>query len=637
MKSLVCVAACIGVLIFMATGCTTTRYRESADKEAYRIIDSKAPAVANMDAEFTIERTEVDPLANLPKTAAEDRTFLGSNATIEEDAYIIGLEEALAIAVNHNRTYQSQKENIFLQALGLSLERHQFDFIFSGELSGEIAGATTDIPVPSPYLNAGQFVRDFGALTGTAASLVDQYAQLVESAVDVSGLGDPGVDIEPVRSATGMTRFGVNKLLKTGGLIAVSITSNFFRFLTGDPSVDTTSALVGSLVQPLWRGAGSKVVVENLTQAERDMLYALRDFARFRKEFAVNVASDYFGVLQARDAIRNNWRGYQSFLQSLERGRAYAAEGRMTPAELGRLEQAGLSAESSWINSNANYSSALDRFKILLGLPTDTKVVPDTRELENLAIEHPDISADDAVRVAMVTRLDLYNLRDQVDDADRKLVVAENNLRPDVNLVATYRVDSAPDGDFSELDFRRYNWSAGLDVGLPFDRKAERNAYRAALIVEDRARRAFELAEDTVALNVRDAWRELEQAKLNYEINVREVELNARRVEEQDLRAELGLADAIDQVDALNDLIRAQNSLTSALVNHTIARLVFWRDMGILYIKKNGQWEDMPQETMPTIRLDRVSPSNESLESPGDVPTAPQALDATPAEDMVPK
>jgi hypothetical protein len=28
-------------------------------------------------------------------------------------------------------------------------------------------------------------------------------------------------------------------------------------------------------------------------------------------------------------------------------------------------------------------------------------------------------------------------------------------------------------------------------------------------------------------------------------------------------------------------------------VGHTIARLEFWRDMGILFIKENGQWEEV--------------------------------------------
>jgi len=64
-------------------------------------------------------------------------------------------------------------------------------------------------------------------------------------------------------------------------------------------------------------------------------------------------------------------------------------------------------------------------------------------------------------------------------------------------------------------------------------------------------------------------------------------------VEEQDLLAEVGRARAQDQVDAQNDLIASKNQLTQALVTHTIARLQFWNNMGILYIKDTGQWEEL--------------------------------------------
>jgi hypothetical protein len=42
-----------------------------------------------------------------------------------------------------------------------------------------------------------------------------------------------------------------------------------------------------------------------------------------------------------------------------------------------------------------------------------------------------------------------------------------------------------------------------------------------------------------------------------------------------------------------NALIDSKNQRTKALVTHTIARLQFWNNMGILYIKGNGQWEDL--------------------------------------------
>ena len=132
-----------------------------------------------------------------------------------------------------------------------------------------------------------------------------------------------------------------------------------------------------------------------------------------------------------------------------------------------------------------------------------------------------------------------------------------------------------------------------MDLNLPLDRKAERNNYRRSLITYEQSRRAFELRADEIKLQVRDGWRALDQAKRNFEISEIGVKLAERRVEEQNLLADLGRAKAQDQVDAQNDLVSSRNQRTQALVAHTIARLQFWNNLGILYIKDNGQWEEM--------------------------------------------
>jgi outer membrane protein TolC len=130
-----------------------------------------------------------------------------------------------------------------------------------------------------------------------------------------------------------------------------------------------------------------------------------------------------------------------------------------------------------------------------------------------------------------------------------------------------------------------------VDPGL--DRTAERNSYRTSLISRERAARTVDQQEDEIKLQVRDSWRTLEQAKRNYEISEIGVKLAERRVEEQNLRADLGRANALDQVDAQNALNDSKNQRVQALVTHTIARLQFWNNMGILYIKDNGQWEEV--------------------------------------------
>ena len=157
------------------------------------------------------------------------------------------------------------------------------------------------------------------------------------------------------------------------------------------------------------------------------------------------------------------------------------------------------------------------------------------------------------------------------------------------------------------------NTTPALNLDLPLERKAERNTYRAALIAQQRAARAVEQQRDEIELQVRDSWRTLEQARRTYQISEIGVKLAERRVEEQELLAELGRAKALDQVDAQNSLLSSKDQLTQALVAHTIARLQFWDNMGILYIKDNGQWQEpirptAHRATMQTCRRPRFEP-----------------------------
>lgn len=591
------------IAVFFLSACSTTRFKESADREVYEIIDTKAADVPGLSEDFTIEpRPDAADLSALPVNDVIDAA-LGETGADESGATVLSLEKALSIGVSNSRTYQTRKESLYLEALSLSLDRHRYAPIFSGNAGGEITRTTSTTNEPTELSKAlgvsNAFIDDLEAVTGTPADLLNAYAAVVEQAGDVAGLTGTETGIGSERTASAGSSVGVDWLLKGGGRIAVDLTTNFLHFLTGDSESLTSSVLSASVTQPLLRGAGAKVSAERLTQAERDVLYALRDFSRFRQQFTVQVSAAYYNVLQDLDAVHNNWNSLENFRRNAERERDFATEGRSTLASVGRQEAAELGAENRWINSVRNYRESLDQFKILLGLSTHTAIVLDPKELEELrasGLRHPNIAMDDAVKVAFNARLDLYTERDKVEDANRALEVAKNALLPDVNLRADASVRSAGDDNFQQLDFRRTNLNAGLDVDLPLDRKAERNAYRSSLIQCERIKRDLSLAEDTISLDVRSAWRNLESARRNFLVAQKSVDLNMRRVEEQELLADLGRGSAMDQVDAQNELTQSQNELTASLISHTLARLQFWLDMGILYIKEDGQWEEVSDD-----------------------------------------
>ena len=543
-------------------GCSASHYRSSADKQVYNAIAQKTPLVTNMEPHFTIEHTNALELDELPKVTVTN-DFLGEAAASEVGARRASLPEALKVAVQHSRIYQNSREQLYLTALSLTLSEHQFAPLFSAGGTGTYGAQTEQIVSLAPNPITGQ----------PEQVLSDNLAEQ--------------------RNVQATGNVGVNWLIRDIGRISAAFTTDFLRFLTGDPRAVTSSQVGATFTRPLLRNAGYMADIENLTQSERDLLYQVRDFVRFRKDFSVQVASAYYGVLENRDAVRNSFLNFQSSHRAGDRTRALAAEGRTTQSDLGRIEQQELSAENAWIGAIRTYQRSLDDFKFLLGMPVETKLVLDDRELQELKIRHPDLSVDEAIKIALAARLDYQNARDQLVDSGRKVKLAANQLKTQLDLTASGGFVSQPSVAGLVLpDTARYNYNAGFNLDLPLERTAERNNYRAALIAQQRSARAVDEQRDQIELQVRDSWRTLEQARRAYQISEIGVKLAERRVEEQELLADLGRAKALDQVDAQNSLLSSKDQLTQALVAHTVARLQFWDNMGILYIKDNGQWQE---------------------------------------------
>ena len=83
----------------------------------------------------------------------------------------------------------------------------------------------------------------------------------------------------------------MGKLFNSGGqLLAGFANQVVFNFVGKNPIQPTVqSSLPLTFMQPFLRGGGRAVVLENLTQAERNLLYQVRIFAQFRQQFIVDM------------------------------------------------------------------------------------------------------------------------------------------------------------------------------------------------------------------------------------------------------------------------------------------------------------------------------------------------------------
>jgi len=88
--------------------------------------------------------------------------------------------------------------------------------------------------------------------------------------------------------------------------------------------------------------------------------------------------------------------------------------------------------------------------------------------------------------------------------------------------------------------------------------------------------------------------------------------LAEKRVQSTTLLLEAGRATTRDLLESQNALLQAQNDLTAALVAHTVAKLNFFSDIGVLQIRPDGMWQQLepqPESDSPDVpvKLARMS------------------------------
>ena len=498
----------------------------------------------------TVDSGAVDSAADVGQVSLVQETVVPAPRM---PARVLDLDAALELAFRNNREYQSEKESVYLSALALSLVRWDF----------------------AP--------RFFGAVLGDAESVAGESSGSVTS------------------------DFGWNQLFASGARLSVSVVNNLFQFLTGDRRELADSLISASITQPVLRGFGKDIVTEPLKQAERDVVYALRDLERFRRTFVVQVVTEYYRVLEARNRIGNEYRNWQSLVNEVDRAVNLAQGQLMPPFQVDQFRQQELEAQNRFLVAVADYESQVDRFKVTLAIPVEASLVLDQSELPRLVERAEETGVPDAalaVATAMEKRLDLMSARDRVVDANRRARVAADALRAQLDVTLSAGVPSGETtGDAQtplKFDTKDGTYGGGFALDLPFDRRAERNAYAAALVTSDRTVRAARLFEDNVRVTVRDAQRRLVRDRATVRIQETSVRLSAARVEITRVLLNAGRALARDVLESQEDLINAQNAYTSALIDFSIARLELHSDTGALKVENDGRFVEEPLRELDT-------------------------------------
>ncbi len=427
-----------------------------------------------------------------------------------------------------------------------------------------------------------------------------------DTTLQVAGQGDDGAFDS---AATLINELRLTQRLPYGGDVAarwiVDATEQLRSSATEDYRQSSQLVLGGDI--PLLRGAGY-VAREDLIQAERDLVYAARAFERFRRDFVVEIASQYFSLLQTAASIRNQQEQLENLRATLERQQARQRAGEIALFELSITESSVLSANNRLQGAFENYIVSLDSFKIRLGLDPSTPVAlaPLTLELSD-----PVATPTEAAQLALLYRLDLQTIRDRVLDARRAVSNSRNNLLPDLDAFAEVGLPTDPDEREGGLGFDpdSMRYLAGMRFSLPLDREIERLNLRSSQINLERSIRAFERARDQVVVDARSRLRSIEVARFQLILAERQVEINEQRLEEQNIRSDEITPQEF--VDTNAELLDARNARDAALTDLRVAILRYLRDTGQLRVGRTG-------EILPLPGMGRITSEPEAGETVGE-------------------
>ncbi len=280
-----------------------------------------------------------------------ERTF-GQEPTPEQrDASPrLSLEDILHLAGINSREYQRQKEILYLAALRLTLDRFDYDLKFS--TSGN------------------------------------------RHTVDYTHNRIGGDTVNRLNLPTVVT---TDKLMNSGADLVARFANSVVLTFNG---VDGFAADVGStlLLDLSQRVIQRDVIFERLTQSERDVVYAARDLARFRKELFQQLSAQYYRLLLNYRRIEIDSQDYFSNLRGWLQSQAEYRADRRARFEVDQFEQRSLESRSRLIGTSNSLEQALDQLKIRIGLPTELPINLDLAELEELTMRDEAAAIEERVR-----------------------------------------------------------------------------------------------------------------------------------------------------------------------------------------------------------------------------------------------
>jgi hypothetical protein len=321
----------------------------------------------------------------------------------DKGAVPLDKDGAVELALLHSPEYQAAMENLYLAAMRVSRERFRFDVQFYG---GD-----------SLFYTANGRLRDNGSNN-------------LRNDINL----DAG-------------RTGAEILFATGGELVVGLANSITWTFNGTNAWYADSLFNVGFVQPILRNAGKKVVLENLTQSERDFLAAIRQMVFFQQGYYTKIvtglgqqaaptgtiraantptfSNGFYGLLAEQIRIQNQRQNIVALEDNLQRFVEVFDAGQLSDiSQVEETRQRLLNSESSLLQRIVTNQGNTDTYLRSLGLPPDLKVDISDPLMEQFQLTSPTLTnlQEDLGKLLVHVRTKEKPLPDDFDENLEKII-----------------------------------------------------------------------------------------------------------------------------------------------------------------------------------------------------------------------
>jgi outer membrane protein len=387
------------------------------------------------------------------------------------------------------------------------------------------------------------------------------------------------------------TNAGFSQLFQTGTNVGISLNSSRSStnssFALFNPSY--LSGLSFSISQPLWRKGGLFPNRAPILIAQRNVRQSRANFEAQMNDAISRSVNQYWDVVESRKNLEVLQKSLELAEATYKQNKRALELGALPPLDIYRSESQVAQRKLAVIQAEYRLKQLEDTFRQTIGADLDPRVGSLDLELNESTSSEGQLAIVDlqeALAKALKQRPEIEALQNQLANDDANVQLANNNLKPDLNLSASYtsngrggvQIDNSTglpvivsNGGFSDSlsqlgSFQFPTYGLSLELRFPLRNSAAAADLGSALVTKRKNLYQMRQQEQSIRTEVKNAVHQLEESELTITAAKTARDLAGKNLAAEERKYELGAQTIFFVLDAQTQLSQAELNVVQSQI-----------------------------------------------------------------------